>query len=120
MEGGYEVFRLVRLENQKEWQEGLAKYTELTLWRVAATTTGYKPLPAILSDPGFNNYADYQKRLSQELQQIKSEANVAGDMRFYYTGLVQAILLDRLALDWRTKILSEGKALEDILKQAVQ
>jgi hypothetical protein len=111
---------LILLEKQKEWEEGLAKYTELTLWRLAATTPGYTPVPAILSDPGFKNYSDYQQRWSQEIQQIAHESHEPADMRFYYSGLAQAAILDRLAPDWRTKLFSEGKFLEELLVQAIK
>ena len=43
-----------------------------------------------------------------------------GDTRFYYSGLAQAAILDRLAPGWRTRILTEDVWLEDLLKEAVQ
>ena len=56
-------------------------------------------------DPGFKNYAGYQQHWSQEIGQIKREANESGDGRFYYSGLAQAAILDRLVPDWRTRYL---------------
>jgi hypothetical protein len=111
---------MIMLENLKEWEEGLAKYTELTLWRLAATTPGYKPLSSISKDPGFKNYAGFQQRWSQEIQQINRVANRQSDERFYYSGLAQAALLDRLMPDWTTKLFSEDIFLEDWLKQAIK
>ena len=111
---------LIALENLKEWEEGLAKYTELTMWRLAATTSGYGPLSAILKDPGFKNYANYQQRWFQEIEQIKREANEQGDARFYYSGLAQAAILDKLMPDWKTKILDRDGFLEDLLMEILK
>jgi hypothetical protein len=111
---------LVMLEKLKEWEEGLAKYTELSLWRLAATTPGYQPLPGMSNDPGFKNYTGYQGRWNQEIQQVKRMADAAGDQRFYYSGLAQAALLDRLVPDWRGRVFARGVFLEDLLKQAVK
>ena len=111
---------LVKLEQLKEWEEGLAKYTELTMWRLAATTPDYKPLPAILSDPGFKDYADYKKRWSQEIGQIKREGTTEGDMRFYYSGLAQAAILDRLAQGWQKQAFTPGTSLEDLVRAALK
>jgi hypothetical protein len=111
---------LINLERQKEWEEGLAKYTELSIWRLAATTASYHPLPAMVDDPGFKNYANFSPRWSQEIEQIRRMANDQGDTRFYYSGLAQAALLDRLAPDWKTKIMTDDVFLEDLLKDAVK
>ena len=111
---------LIDLEREKEWEEGLAKYTELAIWRLAASTEGYSPLPAMAGDPGFLEYSNFDQIWSQQVTQIRNMAGDEGDTRFYYTGLAQAILLDRLAPDWRTKILTEAAALEDLLKDALQ
>jgi len=110
---------LINLERQKEWEEGLAKYTELAIWRLAATTASYHPLPALVGDFGFQNYTNFNQRWSQEIEQIRRMANDQGDTRFYYSGLAQATLLDRLAPDWKTKIMGEHLFLEDLLKDAV-
>jgi hypothetical protein len=111
---------LINLERQKEWEEGLAKYTELSIWRLAAKTASYHPLPVMAGDPGFQNYANIDPRWSQEIEQIRRMANDQGDTRFYYSGLAQAALLDRLAPDWKTKIMNENVFLEDLLRDAVE
>jgi hypothetical protein len=111
---------LVDLERQKEWEEGLAKYTELAIWRLAATTPGYQPLPAMSADKGFKAYASYQNRWSQEMDQIRRLQNGPSDNRFYYSGFAQAVLLDRLSPGWRAKALANGVYLEDLLKETVK
>jgi hypothetical protein len=110
----------VALECQKEWEEGLAKYTELAIWRLAATTSSYEPLPALAGDPGFKDYANFDQRWSQEIEQVRRMASDQGDGRFYYSGLAQAAILDRLAPDWRTKAMAESVLLEDLLRDAVK
>jgi hypothetical protein len=111
---------LENYERQIEWLEGLAKYIELSLWREASATPGYAWLPALANDPDFKQYATFNQRWSQELDQMKRQAALEGDVRFYYTGMAQAVLLDRLMPNWKTHILTEAEALEDLLREAVQ
>ena len=111
---------LIAMEGLKEWEEGLAKYTELSLWRLAAASTGYQPLAAMSGEPGFKSYAGADKRWSQEIRQIRRMANAAGDSRFYYSGLAQAAILDRLMPDWKQKAMIQGALLEDLLRESVQ
>jgi hypothetical protein len=59
-------------------------------------------------------------RWSQEIDQIRRMASGEGDTRFYYTGLAQAALLDRLAADWRGRALSGELSLEELLAGAVR
>jgi len=110
---------LIDLERLKEWEEGLAKYTELGIWRSAAETSGYAPLPAMDADPGFSNYANFKQIWSQQIDQIRLMAKDDGDIRFYYSGLAQAAILDRLAPGWRMRILTEDVWLEELLREAV-
>jgi hypothetical protein len=109
----------IDLERLKEWEEGLAKYTELGIWRSAAETSGYAPLPAMGADPGFSNYANFKQIWSQQIDQIRLMAKDDGDIRFYYSGLAQAAILDRLAPGWRMRILTEDVWLEELLREAV-
>ena len=60
-------------------------------------------------------YADFDGRWSLEIGQMKRQAGQEGDTRFYYTGLAQAALLDRLAPGWKEQVLEEGAWLEDLL-----
>jgi len=50
---------------------------------------------------------------------MKRQVDQEGDTRFYYTGMAQATLLDRLSPDWK-RTMAEDVWLEDLLAQAVE
>jgi hypothetical protein len=43
-----------------------------------------------------------------------------GDGRFYYSGMAQAVLLDRLMPGWKDQVLVDGVSLEGLLMTAVK
>jgi hypothetical protein len=108
---------LVGCEREREWLEGLAKYVELESWRHAALTPGYRPFPALKSDPGFKAYAGFRRRYSREVGQI---AWAKGDTRFYYSGMAQALILDRLMPGWKHRAFAQDVWLEDLVAEAVR
>lgn len=108
---------LVDCERQREWLEGLAKYVELEAWRRAAMTADYRPLAALKSDPGFEAYAGFRRRRSQEVGQI---AWAKEDTRFYYSGMAQALILDRLMPGWKSRAFAPDVWLEDLVAEAVR
>lgn len=109
----------IRYEQQREWLEGTAKYIELEIWRQAAETPGYSPVPVLSGDPDFKDYKTFESFYNQQIQQTSRMANDEGDGRFYYSGMSQAILLDRLKPDWKENLMSENVYLEDLLQQAL-
>jgi len=110
---------LAGYEQQREWLEGLAKYVELEIWRQAATSPGYQPVASLASVPDFRGYAGFEKRWSQELAQMRRMADDEGGGRFYYSGMAQAALLDRLMPGWKDIALTGGASLETLLETAV-
>ena len=110
---------LVDYENQREWSEGLAKYVEMEIQRQAALAEDYEPSSGILADPDFDEYAGSARRWSQQVTQIGRMATDDGDARFYYTGMAQAIILDRLLPDWKAQVMDEGLFLEDLVAIAL-
>ncbi len=62
---------LIDLERLKEWEEGLAKYTELAIGRAAFTSSSYSPLPSMASDSGFSKYKNFDQIWLQQIQQIR-------------------------------------------------
>ncbi len=110
---------LIGYERQREWVEGLARYVELESWRQAATTATYAPLPAMEDDPDFKDYRTFERRWSREVDQLRRMAGSRGDGRFYYSGMAQAVLLDRLAPGWKARAFDDGTWLDTLLAEAL-
>ncbi|HRQ38600.1 MAG TPA: hypothetical protein PLD25_11895 [Chloroflexota bacterium] len=108
----------IDLERQREWLEGLARYVELEIWRQAAQSD-YQPSATLADDGDFDAYRGFDTRWTQEVDQIRRMADDVGDGRFYYTGMAQAVLLDRLLPGWKEMIFADGVFLEDLLATAV-
>ena len=110
---------LIGYEIMIEWLEGIAKYVELRSWEVAGRDPGYSPLIEMAADPDFKDYEDFEFQWSQAKRQTRRQAGEEGDVRFYYTGMLQAFLLDRLMPDWKVRIMEDGVFLEDLLREAL-
>jgi hypothetical protein len=110
---------LLAYERHREWQEGLARYIELEIWRHAATTSDYEPVAAVQDDPDFKGYRTFGRRWSREVDQMRRMAGNRGDGRFYYSGMAQAVLLDRLAPDWKEHAFDDGVWLDLLLAEAL-
>ncbi len=110
--------RLIDYERQLEWLEGLAKYAELEAWRRASKTADYRPLPALANDPEFGRYAGFDQKWSRELSEMKQSAG-REDTRFYYSGMAQAVALDRLMPTWKARAFADCAWLETLLAEAV-
>lgn len=111
--------RFIDYEQRREWLEGLAKYVELEAWRQGGTAQRYTPHPATSSLSDFNGYSGYERAWKREVDQISRMANQAGDSQFYYSGMAQAALLDRLQPGWKEGALTGGTTLEGLLDAAV-
>lgn len=109
---------LIDYERQLEWEEGLAKYVELAIWRAAAQDGQYQPRPELAEDPDFTGYQNFNRRWSQEVDQMVRQAGREGETRFYYTGMAQAMLLDRLLPGWHSRALEPDTWLEELLAEA--
>jgi hypothetical protein len=110
---------LINFERQREWLEGLAKYAELSIGRAAATADGYTPLPLLADDPDFNHYANRDRYWTQQFGELRRALNHEGEIRYYYTGMAQAVLLDRLLPNWKERAFEDDVWLEDLLLAAV-
>jgi hypothetical protein len=109
----------IHFEQQREWLEGMAKYIELEIWRQAAETPGYAALPELSVDRDFKGYKTFERFYKQQIEQTARMANDEGDGRFYYSGMSQAILLDRFMPNWKASLMSGDVYLEDLLQQAL-
>jgi len=110
---------MVSFERQIEWLEGVAKYIELTMWETASQTSTYDPIPNIKSDPDFKDYKTFNRRWSQEISQARRQAIAEGDIRFYYSGMLQAKILAKLLPEWKSRIMEDDIYLEDLLANSV-
>ena len=97
----------------------MARYAELEIWRQAHESS-YMPLPETGNLDDFKDYANFEQRWSRELDQFSQMADDIGDGRFYYTGMAQAVLLDRISPEWKTNAFDQGVWLDDLLAIAVQ
>ena len=110
---------LIAYEQKREWLEGLARYTELEIWRLASTN-GYLAIPETGDLPRFDNYLLFEQHWTNELAQIPRMAGDDGDGRFYYSGMAQAYLLDWLMPEWKNQAFQEGVWLDSLLEQTVR
>lgn len=109
---------LVDFERKREWLEGLAKYAELGIGRAGGTTPGYAPLQDLTADRSFHRYGTRDRFWSLQMDQVRSILGNEGEIRFYYSGFAQAVLLDRLYPGWKERAIAEGTALDALLRQA--
>jgi hypothetical protein len=111
--------KMILYEQRREWLEGLAKYAELKIGTVAERNNDYEPVTAIKGLKGFKGYKTRSKHLQQQLGEVLRSARRHGESRFYYGGMLQGMLLDRLLPDWKERAFDEGIYLENLLEQAV-
>ncbi|MBN1311359.1 MAG: hypothetical protein JXB30_08055 [Anaerolineae bacterium] len=108
---------LIEFEHRYEWLEGLAKYVELGIWETAGQTPDYEPLSEIEADPDFQGYCTFNQRWTSEIITMRNMAHDSATTRFYYTGMVQARLLDRHLPSWKERTMQESIWLEDLLAE---
>ncbi len=111
---------LIDYERQREWLEGLAKYIEVEIGLAAQEAGDYLPEEAIQSDPDFNGYRTRRRYWQRQMDEVRRLSGRGGDTRFYYSGMAQAVLLDRLQPGWKQTAFEPGVMLEDLLRQAVE
>ena len=111
---------LILHEKRFEWLEGAFKYVELEIWRLADTLDSYQPVAGMQGDKDFDRYEKYSSRWKNELTNAHNAAEQGGDSLFYYSGMLQARLLDHLLPGWKTRMGEHAVWLEDLLREAVQ
>jgi hypothetical protein len=109
----------IAYERHREWLEGLAKYAELVIGREAGRAQDYDAVPALRDDPDFKGYRTRDRFWSAQLSEVKRMTNHRGEIRFYYTGFAQGVILDRLMPDWKTRVMAEDVWLEALLAEAL-
>jgi hypothetical protein len=109
---------LVEFERELEWLEGLAKYAELRSWQLGGQPA-YTPLKEIQGDPQFHAYERYASQWQQERMSLRFSGNLRGDVPFYLSGALQAMVLDALDASWKDGFLGEDGPLEARLDRAM-
>ena len=110
---------MIDYEKHREWLEGLAKYTELKIGMVADDTPGYEPVAEIVKLGDFKNYSKRDSYFQKQLSEVQRAAGRSGESRFYFGGMLQAMILDKVAPDWKKEIFDERVFLEDLLKKTI-
>jgi hypothetical protein len=95
-----------------EWEEGLAKYSEIRIYDFAA------------EDPNAPAYYKYKKGRPYSQGDFRSLKNNLGsrseDYRFYLSGMAQAMILDKLSNQWKEDLYRNEVYLEDKLREVVK
>ncbi|MBW8770563.1 MAG: hypothetical protein JF589_12455 [Gemmatimonadetes bacterium] len=94
------------------WQEGVARYTELTIARFAAAR--YTPSAAFAALPDFVPYATTAERIDSSVRAgLRGNSLERGNrVAFYPAGAAYALMLDRVAPDWRTHYFDRAMSLD--------
>lgn len=94
------------------WQEGIARYTQYRVAKLAATR--YKPSKAFRSLPDYVPFSREADRLMDTmLGEIRNlDLAKSGRTVFYPFGAVEGLLLDRVAPKWHRRYFREKFALE--------
>ena len=110
----------IQYEQEREWLEGLALYAELTIGMKASENQNYKPVNEIEKVSEFKNYKTFSNFYNRQIEEVKRAAIRPEENRFYSTGMLQAVMLDRLMPEWKNEAFNEDVYLEDLLKKAVK
>ena len=105
-----------RYLNFQSWQEGVARYTQLKMARLAAEKFTSSSAFAALADyqPFGVEASTLERAIGEELTQLK-----LGDAKrvlFYSTGAATALLLDRINPGWRAHYFETLFTLEPIVR----
>lgn len=109
----------IGFEQKREWLEGLAKYAELLICIEAQLSSDYRPIKGISTNKDFKGYNSSVKRFQQQVQEVPRTAKRRGDSRFYYGGMLQAVILDILMPNWKEEALENEVYLDELLSKAV-
>ncbi|MGV8962129.1 MAG: hypothetical protein ACOH2V_01965 [Candidatus Saccharimonadaceae bacterium] len=109
----------IQYEQKREWLEGLALYAELTIGMKASENQNYKPVKEIETFSEFRNYKTFANFYKRQIEEVKRAAQRHEENRFYSTGMLQAVMLERLMPTWKNEAFNEDVYLEDLLMKTV-
>lgn len=110
---------IIKYEQKREWLEGLAKYAELTIGVEAYKNQSYRPVNGLEKIHRFENYKASPDYLKRQILEVKRAVNRPGENRFYYTGMIQALILDRIYPGWKKEAFEDNIYLDDLLEMAI-
>lgn len=98
------------------WQEGVARYIEMHVARLAAAS-GYTESAAFRALPDYTDYATAAAEIEDRIHAALRDARLGVTRRvaFYPAGAAMALLLDTAAPGWRAHYLAQDFALEPLL-----
>lgn len=108
---------MIDYELHREWIEGLAKYTELKIGILVLESETYTSVREIQDESDFKAYSKRDQYQINQINEVKRSIGREGDNRFYYTGMLQAMILDQTMPGWKSEILKEDIFLEDLLRE---
>jgi len=108
---------LIEYERQREWLEGMAKYAELELGKIAAQQD-FQPLNESAKILNLENYSSRERFWHTQLSTMH-KTNMDGETLFYYSGFAQGVLLDYLMPGWKERAL-QGESLEELLAESIK
>ena len=94
------------------WQEGVARYTELQVARLA--TRAYAPTVMFRALPDFTEFATEAASLEREIHQGTAASSLGASKRvsFYPVGAATALMLDSASPGWRSHYFERGYSLD--------
>jgi hypothetical protein len=103
------------------WYEGIARYTEHQMARLAAES-GFEPTEDMQSLPDYKPYhVVWERDYEPQANLFKHAGRVARSRtEFYHLGLGMGLALDRSGIDWKEKYFASDVWLDDLLKQAAE
>ncbi len=108
---------LIDYERKREWLEGMAKYAELEIGKIAAESD-YQPLPQANEKLGLKNYNSRKQFWKTQLTSM-ANTKMDGETLFYYSGFAQGVLLDHLMPGWKERVI-QGENLEDLISETIK
>ena len=109
----------IEYEMKREWLEGLAKYTELKIGVVAANSSSYTPVEGASEASDFEMYQNKDSYMANQISEVSRASGRDGESRFYYGGMLQAMLLDQINPAWHNRAMAEEVYLEDLIRQTI-
>jgi hypothetical protein len=103
-------------EKQREWLEGTAKYSELKIGINAALSNDYSPFSSVINLKNFYNYEKRNDFFYKQLAEVSRNIERQDENKFYYSGLIQSLILDRFDKSWKSKALEDDIYLEDLIR----